>query len=369
MKRRRWPAILAATLLLGAPRAALPQGAPRAPAPQATARTPAPQGAPRGSSAPSQEPKAAAQALFDEAMALRKKGASAEACEKLDESLRLDPAPGTKFYLAECLEQSGKLASAWLLYVEVADAMAASGQQKRETFARERSAALAPKLSRLKIVVPASARVPGLVVRRDGVVLGEAQWGFAVPVDAGKHKVEVTAPNQAPFTQTVDVQPGGATETIEVPPAGPIADGAPGACPTVIAGSTATAIPAAPSGPSIFGGTFGKAGLAAGGIGVVGLAVGGGLGALAIAKQNESNRGPCDLARDVCNREGLALRADALTAAAGSTIAFVAGGVMLAAGVVLVVLPVVRPAPATSTTLPRTTVTLRAGGLSLEGQW
>jgi hypothetical protein len=350
MTRRRLAAIFTAALLLGAPRAALPQGAPRPPAPQ---------GAPRGSAAPSQEPKAAAQALFDEAMALRKKGSSAEACAKLGESLRLDPAPGTKFYLAECLEQSGKLASAWLLYVEVADAMAASGQQKREVFARERSAALFPKLARLEIVVPAAARVPGLVVRRDGVPLGEAQWGFAVPVDFGKHTVEVTAPNQRPFTKTVDVHEAGATETIDVPRPTPMADGPPAASVPPTGGALSP----------IFGAPLAKAGLAAGGIGVVGLALGGALGALAISKQNASNRGPCDLARDVCSREGLSLRADAITAAAGSTIAFVAGGVMLAAGVVLVVLPAVRPARATADNLSPVTIALRPGGLSLEGRW
>ena len=344
--RRPFAAIVTALLLLGAPRDALPQGAPRS------------------SSAPSQEPKAAAQALFDDAMALRKKGSAAEACAKLEESLRLDPAPGTKFYLAECMEQSGRLASAWLLYTEVADAMAASGQQKREAFARERSAALSPKLARLKITVPPAARVPGLVVRRDGVPLGEAQWGFAVPVDFGKHTIEVTAPNQRSFTKTVDLHEAGATEDVVVPAPSTITDTAPAAaCPPGITTSSAAAATSAPppAPPSIFGSALAKAGLAAGGIGLAGLAAGGGLGALAIAKQNESNKGPCDLARDVCTREGLALRADALTAAAGSTIAFVAGGVMLAAGVVLVVLPVARSS--------RTTVAVRPGGLSLEGQW
>ena len=342
MKRPFCRAILAAMLTLGAPRAALSQA----------------------KSGAGQEAKAAAQALFDEAMALRKKGSTTEACAKLDESLRLDAAPGTKFYLAECLEQAGKLASAWTLYTEVADAMAASGQQKREAFARERITALTPRISRLKVIVPDAARVPGLVVRRDGVLLGEAQWGFAVPLDPGQHTVEVTAPKRAPFTKTVDLRTPGATETIEVPaPSSPVESAPP--CATAPPDPTATtpssAAAPAPRSPSFFGDPLVRAGLVAGGVGALGLVAGGVLGGLAIAKQNQSNRGPCDLARDVCNNEGLSLRADAITAAAGSTIAFVAGGVMLATGVGLVVWPAVRP------TSP--TVALRPNGVTVEGRW
>ncbi len=310
-----------------------------------------------------QAAKVAAQALFEEAMALRKKGAIADACSKLDESLRLDNASGTKFYLAECMEQTGKLASAWLLYTEVADAMAASGQQKREVFARERVAALAPKLARLQINVPASARVPGLVVKRDGVALGQAQWSFAAPVDFGAHTVEVTAPNARPFTRTVDVLKQGVTVTVDVPSLGSpsnAADPAPTACAVTTSAPTAETT-AAPPPPPFFSGTFRPAGVAIAGLGAAGLVVGGVLGGLAIGKQNESNKGPCDLSRDVCSREGLALRADAITAATGSTVAFIAGGVLVAAGVVLVVLPGLRPA--------QTAVVARPGGLSLEGRW
>ncbi|MFO0587058.1 MAG: hypothetical protein U0441_05960 [Polyangiaceae bacterium] len=340
MKRPLCATILVALVTLGAPRAALSQAKPGA----------------------SQEAKAAAQALFDEAMALRKKGSTAEACAKLDESLRLDAAPGTKFYLAECLEQAGKLASAWTLYTEVADAMAASGQQKREAFARERITALAPRLSRLKVIVPDAARVPGLVVRRDGVLLGEAQWGFAVPLDPGQHTVEVTAPKRPPFSKTVDLRTPGATETIEIPAPSTQTEAAP-PCATAPppASATPSALPPPPRSPSLFSDPLARAGLVAGGVGILGLAAGGVLGALAIAKQNQSNRGPCDLARDVCNEEGLSLRADAITAAAGSTISFIAGGVMLAAGVGLVVWPALRP------TAP--TVALRPGGVTVEGRW
>jgi hypothetical protein len=352
-------ALLASPLLVSA------QGSPRHAAPDASsahAAPPAPSARPAAAApvAPSQEAKAAAQALFDEAMALRKQSASAEACAKLEESLRLDPAPGAKFYFAECMERAGKLASAWLLYTEVADAMAATGQEKREQFARERSAALAPKLARLQVVVPESARVPGLVVRRDRVLLGEAQWGFAVPVDPGSHTVEATAPGLQPFTTTVDVREAGSTVKVDIPALGSAAS-TPVTCAT--ASSAASASPtAAPSDPPVvLGMSLRTSGLALGGVAALGFAAGAVLGGVAISKQNASNRGPCDLARDVCSPEGLALRADAITAATGSTIAFVASGVLLAAGVVLFALPSVRAR--------RTAVVAHPGGLSVEGRW
>jgi hypothetical protein len=78
-------------------------------------------------------------------------------------------------------------------------------------------------------------------------------------------------------------------------------------------------------------------GLGVGGLGVIGLGVGGVLGLVAMSKRDQSNSGAiphCD-ANDICSSDGLALRKEAESAATGSTIAFVAGGIALAAGVVL----------------------------------
>ncbi len=312
----------------------------------------------RAQGAVSQEPRAAAQALFEEAMALRKKGEWPEVCAKLDESQRLDPAPGTKFYLAECLEQTGKLASAWLLYTEVADGMANTGQEKREAAARERAAALAKKVARLQVTVPGAARVPGLAVRRDGVLIGEAQWGFAAPVDLGTHTIEASAPGRPTFKKTVELREAGGTVTVELPPwttpAPPGAD----------SGAAPPAPTAEVRSPSPF--PLRTAGIVLGGLGIASAAVGAALGSVALSRQAESNRGPCDPVRDVCSPEGLALRAEAMTAAAGSTVTFIAGGVLFAAGVVLVLWP----AGTTKSKGPvATALKLYPDRLSLEGRW
>src|SRR5262249_47406975 len=75
-------------------------------------------------------------------------------------------------------------------------------------------------------------------------------------------------------------------------------------------------------------------GIGAMAVGAAGLGVGGLLGGLAIAKKGDSNAGPCN-AQNQCTPEGLAMRSDAGTLGNVSTIAFIAGGVLAAGGVVL----------------------------------
>jgi hypothetical protein len=48
--------------------------------------------------------KAAAEALFDQGVRLMKQNSFAEACPKLEESDRIDPAVGTLLYLGECYD-------------------------------------------------------------------------------------------------------------------------------------------------------------------------------------------------------------------------------------------------------------------------
>ncbi|MEO5725801.1 MAG: hypothetical protein ABI134_29835 [Byssovorax sp.] len=138
----------------------------------------------------------AAQTAFDDGMKLLDKGKTAEACPKLEESQRLDPAMGTQFRLAECWEKLGRTASAWALFRQVASEAQAAGRADRATVSVARAAALEPRLTRILILVAPSARVPGLIVRRDGAVVEEALWGRGVAVDPGDHLISATAPGK-----------------------------------------------------------------------------------------------------------------------------------------------------------------------------
>ncbi len=303
---------------------------------------------------PNDADKSAAQALFEEARRLTGAQRWADACPMLAESQRLDPSMGTQFYLAECLEQTGRITAAWTHYLEVADAARAAGQEDRERYTRARAEALRQRLPRLVVNVPTrAARAAGFQVRRDGVPLGGAQWGAAIPVDPGEHVIAASARGKKPWTTTVH-----ARETEELAVAVPaLEDDDAGAAPPA---PLADAAPARAAGTRL-------AAIVAGAVGVVGLGVGAGFGVAAIARKNESNSGGhCDAA-DTCDPIGTGLRRDSLRAATASTIAFVAGGAAIAGGVVLLlVAPRGDEAPSARATVA---VRLGLGSLSLSGRW
>jgi serine/threonine-protein kinase len=137
--------------------------------------------------------KAAAQALYDQAVKLMATNKLAEACKKLEDSSKLFDGLGTKGRLAECYEKSQRLASAWVLY-RGALSLAESRADPRAAELRTRVASIEPRLSRLKVEVPRAARVSGLKIARDGTDLPEALWGVSLPVDGGVHSVEAAAP-------------------------------------------------------------------------------------------------------------------------------------------------------------------------------
>lgn len=160
---------------------------------------------------------AGAQALHDEAKALMKDGKWSAACPKLEESQRLSPAVGTRFKLADCLEHTGRTASAWANFLGVAATAKEKGQKDRETEARTRAAALEPKLSRLAIVVPDASRVAGLDVKRDGESVGAAQWGTPLPVDPGVHEVLASAPGKRAYKAQLEIAGDASTAKVLIP--------------------------------------------------------------------------------------------------------------------------------------------------------
>ena len=165
----------------------------------------------------------AAQKAYDEGMKLLDRGKAAEACPKLEESQHLDPAMGTQFRLAECWEKLGRTASAWGLFREVVSEAQAAGRDDRAALAATRAAELEPRLTRLLIIVAPSAKTPGLIVRRDGAILEEAQWGSGVAVDPGAHVISATAPGKKPWEQSQSARSG--TVEVTVPGLDPV-DGA-----------------------------------------------------------------------------------------------------------------------------------------------
>jgi hypothetical protein len=277
---------------------------------------------------------AVAQSLYDEARTLMNAKNFAQACPKLEESQRLDPSPATEFHLADCYERVGRTASAWAAFLEVASNSRLAGRAEREKVARERAEALAPKLTKLVINVPAGAQVSGLVVKRNGTVVREGQWGTGVPVDQGAQSIEAAAPGKLPWQTQVQATGEGKTTSVEVPPLSDapaaIAESHPAGAATA-ASSVPAAEPAATSSPR--GNTQRIAAVAVAGVGVVGVAIGSVLGVSAINKNSDANKGHCT--GNTCDAVGVSLRQDAVHAGNLSTVAFVVGGVAIAGGAVL----------------------------------
>jgi len=257
---------------------------------------------------------AAAEKLFQEGRTLIEQGRWVDACPKLAESLRLDPAVGTALNLAECYERVDRVASAWVTYRKAETMARRAGQRERYTHAASRAELLEGKLSYLTVTVTAPPK--GLVVTRDGERLGEAAWGTAVPVDGGVHVIEATAPGRRTWRRDVSVEPRSARAKIEIPSL----DVAPAQ-----ARSADGPSPAVPLQLTL--------GWVAAATGVAALGTGFAFGA--IAKSQYDDAGTHCSAVD-CDGRGVALTSDARSSAAISTVLFVAGGALAIGGVVLV---------------------------------
>lgn len=317
--------------------------------------------------------KAMAQTLFERGRELVQEKRFAEACPTFAQSLRLDPGIGTKLWLADCYENNGQTASAWVLFKE-AGAAAALEHDARASVARRRAAGLESRLVRLVIAVPSESQLDGLVVMRDGVTVDSVELGIASPLDPGVHTLSATAPGRKTWTHTFELRSPSDIATVTVPE---LAETAPAATPTPAPApapapassvstptrGTAVDVPAA---PSAGWSTARIAGAGLAGAGLVSLGAGALLGLSAKATYAQSNRDGHCLPTNECDDTGKSLRARASSVALGSTLAFGAGAAAATAGVILFIAAPRRTATATSV-VP--VVTGSALGVELTRTW
>jgi len=276
---------------------------------------PAPSASDSASPASSDSGSALAEALFQEALRLAKAGKFQEACPKFAASHRASRSYGAAFNLGACDEELGRTASAWAAFSEAVP-LARDGGERAD--AEERVKALRPRLVRRRIAPPASE--PGLTITWDGAPLERAAWDVDVPIDPGTHEITASAPGKQAWTKKIDATKEGETVTLQVPPL------------------VAVAVASWPLQRTL--------GLATGGLGVAGVVVGSVLGGLASSRWNEAK--PLCYPDNTCAPPGASMAAEARTLAHGSTASFIAGGALVATGVVLFLTSGAKAAPGPS---------------------
>lgn len=261
----------------------------------------------KASGAPSRSAEAdvIAEALFRDALSLMDAGKYQDACPKLEESQRLAPGLGTRFHLANCYEKLGRVATAWATFVDLAEAARAANNTDGAKKASARADALLPLPALTISVSDGASGTPGIEVQRDGIALGRATWGTAIPVDPGDHTVSVSAPDRETWTTLVRVEGPHGTASVLVPPLAQAASG------------------------------IGRRGigLIIGGAGVAGAALGGVFGLVALSKAGDA-RAQC-AGDPECKPSSFGAQNGAYTFADLSTGFFIVGGAAAAAGAVL----------------------------------
>lgn len=279
--------------------------------------------------------KAAAEALFDEGVELLKAKKYQEACKKLESSQRVDPGIGTLLYLGECYKKVGRTASAWATFREAASKAEAAGESARARTGTERADAIEGSLSKVTFQVAEENRgIEGLEIQQAGLTVSRALWGTAVPVDPGEVTVMAQAPGYEPFEITVRVGEGPAAIVVRIPAltALPEEEQAVDPGPPAPAGATDPALDEDSRDPGSGRRTLG---LALGGAGIVGLGLGSVFGVIAMNKDKQADEICGGTAECPAGEGGEDRTREARQNAMISTIAFAAGGALVASGIVI----------------------------------
>jgi hypothetical protein len=249
---------------------------------------------------PSLKDKLESDRLFRQGKKLYGEGKYKEACDALAISDDLDPAIGTVGLLAACREKQGDLVAAWKGYLET-KRRAEAKRDERATFAAEQAEALKARLAKLTITSRESESA--LEVTRDGESVPASMLGAPVPVNPGAHTITVRVAGAGEWTTSVSLKEGEA-RTVEIPALGDAGGG---------------------SGPPRW------LAYVVGGVGLAGIGVGAAAGFVAMSNNEDSmDKKICAPTATQCPE-----RDAAFTAATVSTVGFIAGGVGVAAGVVL----------------------------------
>jgi len=279
--------------------------------------------------------------MFDAGDTLMASGHIHEACPKYAESYRLDPRLGALLHWADCLEQDGKLASAYAAFRDAVELAERSGD-RRSDFAVARVRSLEPRLSRVVIEAPNGGLPKNATIQLDSLSIVASGLGVGIAVDPGEHTVRASAPGFEPFTSSLLSSDAGQVQRVTIPtlrrlvPAAPLP--APGARSSLASGPADRPVIAPPTPAAERADRSQKwLGASVGGAGIAALGVGAFFFSRMLGKLDQRDelcpRDPCPTNTDrdrVRSLEGEARSAEAwaLGLSIGGAIAVVAGTVL-----------------------------------------
>ena len=275
------------------------------------------------------------------------------ACEKFEESQKLDPAPGTLLNLADCEERAGRVVLAAEHYKVAAAAFAKT--DPRRSFALDKSNATSARIARVTFKTD-PALPPDATVHVGDVVL--RKFGEELQFDPGPLTVTVEAKGRDPKTLRLDLEPGKKTEVS--------VDAGPPSKSTALSGNKLTPGPTkAEGGEGSTQRTLGVVGMISGG---VVLAAGAAFGIYALDR-GAVYGSHCNHTTNACDAEGVDAASSVSWLAPVSTILIVAGGALATTGVVLFLTAPKKKDSATGSMYHAPTVALSptVGGLRLSG--
>jgi hypothetical protein len=245
---------------------------------------------------------------------LAQDGKCEEAIPHFVESLHLDAKAITLINLASCEEKTAKLADALGHWVEARARAQTEGNAAIEAEAEKKAKALEPRLPKLTLALAGASQATDPEVVRDGVVLGAASMGVALPVNPGAHTLVVRAKDREETSQTITIAEG-ESKVVQLK-----------------LGTAKKAVAAAPvSGPATGGGGTSPLVYIGFGAAIAGVAVGGITGALAFGKASTA-KAECPNVND-CSPKGTDAVDAGRTLGTLSTIGFIVAGVGAAVGV------------------------------------
>lgn len=231
--------------------------------------------------------KTRAQTLFLEGRKAIDSGDWATGCPKVRQSLDLFAVANSHFTVAQCDEQAGHIASA-LDHWERGAALVDDGNDPRTKVAKERIAALEPRVPRIRVVVPPASSSAAIYL--DGAKLEPAALVAPLRVEPGTHVFVVKAASRNDSQREIKIAERERTEFVakigEPNSVGPVPTGS-----GTVAPPPGTGAPAAPMPP------MKVAGFVVGGVGVASLLVSAITGGMVVA--TDGKLGGCD--EDKCS--------------------------------------------------------------------